>query len=167
MLGMHTSNNLYLKSEIVNTEISDNELSICTKDGRHFVLPLAILGRFDVDYPLSSDAQFIILPSPPRIETVQVTDESLKVYLVDGRIFSVPLAWFPRLLLGTHAERNHYRILGDDQVIHWPDLDEDIDLERLLVGGPSVESTSSLRQWLKSKPPISTLPNHTAEVDGE
>lgn len=43
----------------------------------------------------------------------------------DGRLLSCPLAWFPRLLHGTPAERNHYELNGDENVIHWPQLDED------------------------------------------
>ena len=103
----------------------------------------------------------------PKVMNVTITDDTLSVDLADGRTIAVPLVWYPRLAYGTDKERLNFQIAGAGYGIHWPDLDEDIDLERLLVGGPSVESTSSLRQWLKSKPPISTLPNHTAEVDGE
>jgi hypothetical protein len=75
----------------------------------------------------------------------------LNIYLKDGRSLSCPLAWFPRLLHGRPAERNHYELSGEDEVIHWPDLDEDIELVRLFEGGRSVESESSLRRWLLSR----------------
>lgn len=45
--------------------------------------------------------------------------------LVDGRTISVPLAWYPRLAHGVDAERSRWRFIGDDEGIHWPDLDED------------------------------------------
>ncbi len=66
-------------------------------------------------------------------------------------MLSCLLAWFPRLLHGTPAERNHYQVLGDDDVIHWPDLDEDVGLLRLLEGGKSAESERSIRRWLMSR----------------
>jgi len=46
--------------------------------------------------------------------------------LADGRSLSVPLAWYPRLLHGTVAERGNYRLIGSGEGIHWPELDEDI-----------------------------------------
>ena len=68
--------------------------------------------------------------------------------MLDGRTLSAPLAWFPRLVHGTAAERNDYELRGEEDVIHWPALDEDIDLEGLLVGGRSGESSASLQRWL-------------------
>ncbi|MDA0243709.1 MAG: DUF2442 domain-containing protein [Chloroflexi bacterium] len=82
------------------------------------------------------------------MDHVRVTDTALWVYLVDGRTLSAPLAWFPRLVHGTAAERNHYELRGEEDVIHWPALDEDIDLEGLLVGGRSGENTASFQRWL-------------------
>jgi hypothetical protein len=73
------------------------------------------------------------------------------LYLKDGRLLSCPLAWFPRLLHGTPAERNHYELSGDDNVIHWPELDEDIELTGLFEGGRSAEGEASLRRWLVSR----------------
>ncbi len=35
--------------------------------------------------------------------------------------------------------------------IHWPDLDEDISLENILIGKPSLESSRSLQLWLKRR----------------
>lgn len=68
---------------------------------------------------------------------VQLTDDCLSVDLSDGRTISVPLAWYPRLMHGTDAERNNWRFIGDNEGIHWPDLDEDISVENLLLGKPS------------------------------
>ena len=36
---------------------------------------------------------------------------------------------------------------GDDDVIHWPELDEAIDVLRLFAGGASVESARSVDRW--------------------
>ena len=88
-------------------------------------------------------------------QNVQVTDDALIVDLSDGRTVSVPLAWFPRLLHGTPKERKNWRLIGEGEGIHWPDLDEDISVENLILGKPSGESQKSFKKWLekrKSKP---------------
>jgi hypothetical protein len=63
---------------------------------------------------------------------VSVTEERLIVTLADGRELSAPLAWFPRLLDATEAQRRGWRLIGRGQGIHWPDVDEDISIASLL-----------------------------------
>jgi hypothetical protein len=70
----------------------------------------------------------------PNADSVQVTDDRLSVELNDGRVITAPLAWFPRLMHGSSAERANWRLIGRGQGIHWPDLDEDISVEGLLAG---------------------------------
>lgn len=72
-----------------------------------------------------------------RAKEVAVTEDELSVLLSDGRRISVPLAWFPRLLRATPAERAHFELIGDGQGIHWPDIDEDLSIAGLLRGTPS------------------------------
>ena len=76
----------------------------------------------------------------PRAKEVRISDDELSVVLVDGRRVSVPLAWFPRLLHATSAERSHFEFLADGHGIHWPDIDEDISVEGLLRGTRSRET---------------------------
>ena len=70
----------------------------------------------------------------PFARSVRVTDDQLAVELVDGRVLLVPLAWFPRLLNATPDARNKWVLLGDGEGIHWPDADEDLSVEGLLMG---------------------------------
>jgi len=86
-----------------------------------------------------------------KAQKVMVTDDTLAVDLSDGRTISVPLAWFPRLLHGTPEERGNWRFIGEREGIHWPDLDEDISVENLLMGKPSGESQSSFKRWLEKR----------------
>ena len=86
-----------------------------------------------------------------RAQRVHVTDEELMVELEDGRTISVPLTWFPRLLHGTPEERTHWRLIGNGEGVHWPALDEDIEVRHLLLGIPSQESQRSLQKWLQSR----------------
>jgi len=83
-----------------------------------------------------------------RAQAVNVTEDALTVDLADGRTITVPLAWYPRLLQASPAERGNWRFVGDRQGIHWPDLDEDISVEGLLAGKRSGETQSSLKTWL-------------------
>jgi hypothetical protein len=85
------------------------------------------------------------------VQHVAVTEDSLVIDLVDGRTVSVPLAWYPRLLHGQPEERNHWRMIGQGEGIHWPDLDEDISVENILLGQPSGESQRSLGRWLEAR----------------
>lgn len=87
----------------------------------------------------------------PRVTQVTVTDDTLSVDLEDGRTIAVPIGWYPRLAQGTPDERQHFEISGAGYGIHWPDLDEDIGVEGLLLGKRSTESPASLARWLKRR----------------
>src|ERR1700730_7250767 len=80
-------------------------------------------------------------------KNVRVTDRALIVELRDGRVVSVPMAWYPRLAEGSARERRRWELLGPGIGIHSPDLDEDISVDGLLQGLPSGESAASLKQW--------------------
>lgn len=84
-------------------------------------------------------------------QKVEVTAETLTVYLSDGRTISAPVMWYPRLEHGTLEERNKIEFNGRGLGIHWPDLDEDISVENLLRGQPSGESQKSLQRWLDER----------------
>ena len=83
-----------------------------------------------------------------RVVKVSVTDDTLSVDLEDGRTISVPIMWYLRLAHGTPEERSNFRISGAGHGIHWPDLDEDIGIEGLLLGKKSAESPESFERWL-------------------
>lgn len=80
-----------------------------------------------------------------------ITEDTLAVELSDGRTISVPLAWYPRLVHGKPEERKNWRLIGQGQGLHWPDLDEDISVENLLAGKPSGESQQSFKRWLAQR----------------
>lgn len=72
-----------------------------------------------------------------QIKDVSITEDTITVYLVDGRTISVPLAWSWRLSEATPEQRANYEIIGDGQGIHWPEIDEDISAEGMLYGVPA------------------------------
>jgi hypothetical protein len=73
----------------------------------------------------------------PLARDVHVSEDELTVALADGRRISAPLAWFPRLLRATPAQRGRWELLGNGEGIHWPDADEDLSVAGLLRGTPS------------------------------
>jgi hypothetical protein len=87
----------------------------------------------------------------PRVVNVMVTDDTLSVDLEDGRTMAAPIGWYPRLAHGTPAERATFQISGAGYGIHWPELDEDIGVEGLLLGKRSTESASSFQRWLQQR----------------
>jgi hypothetical protein len=64
-----------------------------------------------------------------RIRSVSVTDEATVAHLHDGRISSVPLEWSWRLADATPEQRADWKIIGDGQGVHWPEVNEDISVE--------------------------------------
>lgn len=86
-----------------------------------------------------------------RIERVTVTDDTLSADLEDGRTIAVPIGWYPRLAYATADERANFQISGAGYGIHWPDLDEDIGIEGMLLGRKSAESRESFARWLKER----------------
>lgn len=78
-----------------------------------------------------------------RVKDVRFTDDSLSADLMDGRSISVPLAWYPKLLHATAAQRSNWRVAGGGFGIHWPEIDEDLSTEGLLRGAPAPRSATS------------------------
>ena len=65
-------------------------------------------------------------------KAVRFDDDSMWVHLDDGRVISVPLAWFPRLLTASPEQRSQFEL--SPRGIHWEALDEDISIDGLLAG---------------------------------
>lgn len=81
-----------------------------------------------------------------RVLDVTFSDDALSVSLRDGRVISVPLVWYPRLLNATPNQRSNWRIAGGGFGIHWPDLDEDLSTEGLLRGAPAPKANARAKQ---------------------
>ena len=88
---------------------------------------------------------------------VRVTGDTLVVELVDGRSVSVPLKWYPRLAEGRPSERRNWELIGPGIGIHWPQLDEDISIEGLLLGQRSSEGAASSQRWRASRRSLTTI----------
>ena len=87
----------------------------------------------------------------PAATAVSIDDDTVVIELADGRTISAPLAWYPRLLHATQAERASACLIGRGTGIHWPDVEEDISVESVVRGKPSMESAVSLKRWMSSR----------------
>lgn len=87
------------------------------------------------------------LVSSPRAVSVEINDEALTIRLSDGRVVSVPISWYPRLSNALPEHRLIWEFIGDGHGIHWPELDEDISVENVLLGQPSGEGARSFAKW--------------------
>jgi Protein of unknown function (DUF2442) len=63
---------------------------------------------------------------------VEFVAASIRLTLTDGREVSAPLAWFPRLRDASNAQRANWRLIGQGEGVHWPNLDEDVSVNTLL-----------------------------------
>ena len=74
------------------------------------------------------------VPNSALAKRLEFTEDMMNVYLTDGRILGVPLAWSPRLLHATTDQRGRYEIGGGGRSLHWPDIDEDLSIAGLMAG---------------------------------
>jgi Protein of unknown function (DUF2442) len=84
---------------------------------------------------------FSVSAADERVLDVQSTDGTLSVSLRDGRVISVPLVSYPRLLNASPTQRKNWKIAGGGYGIHWPELDEDLSAEGLLRGAPAPKAS--------------------------
>jgi hypothetical protein len=80
-----------------------------------------------------------------------MTEHELSVALMDGRTISVPLAWYPRLANATPEQRANWELAGAGYGIHWPDVDEDLSTEGLLLGIPAPRGSENWRSVVAVK----------------
>jgi hypothetical protein len=70
----------------------------------------------------------------PQAHTIKCTGTSLIANLADDRTISAPLVWFLRLAQATKKHLDNWVLLGDGEGIHWPEINEDLNVNGLLVG---------------------------------
>ena len=75
-----------------------------------------------------------------RVLDVRFDEARLIVDLMDGRTIAAPLAWYPRLLRATAAQRAAWEKAGAGYGIYWPEIDEDLSVEGLLRGAPAAKA---------------------------
>ncbi len=76
----------------------------------------------------------------PSILKASFSKDLMTVSLSDGRILSIPMAWYPRLASAKANQLKRYEISPSGYGIYWPDLDEDLSVYGFLFpqGSPRV-----------------------------
>ena len=74
-------------------------------------------------------------PTIALAQAVTFDTEAMHVHLMDGRVVSVPLVWFPQLHKARPEQRAQVEIGGGGRGLHWDELDEDLSVAGLLAGG--------------------------------
>ncbi|RAP69894.1 hypothetical protein ACZ87_03310 [Candidatus Erwinia dacicola] len=64
------------------------------------------------------------------------------VMLSDARTLGVPLAWFPKLMHASPAQREHFELSA--RGLHWDELDEDISVDGLIAGRSDITQRAQL-----------------------
>ena len=82
------------------------------------------------------------MSSSSKIKNVTVRRESLTVELMDGRVVSAPLTWYPTLLQATTRQLRQWKTCGAGSGIHWPALDYHLSVEGLLRGAREAEGVT-------------------------
>jgi len=89
--------------------------------------------------------------APPDVAAVHISDERLTFDLEDGRSISVPLAYYPTLMLAAPEERAEYQICRSS--VHWPKLDCDLSSHCLLRGAREARRYAA-QAWKRKAQPV-------------
>lgn len=66
--------------------------------------------------------------------SVFFTETQICLQLSDGREVRTPLEFYPKLANASSKERENFELIGLGTGIHWPDLDEDLSVEGVVLG---------------------------------
>jgi hypothetical protein len=80
-----------------------------------------------------------------KIKSVSTGRKLLTVGLTDGRILSLPLAWYPSLQRAKPTDRAKWEPCPAGHGIHWPTLDYDLSVEGLLRGAHEAPALATQR----------------------
>jgi len=88
-----------------------------------------------------------------NIKNISFSEDEIILHFSDGRTVSTPLAFYPRLLHAKPKQRAKWEIIGNNRGIHWPLVDEDLTIEGIIHGIPSVEYRKPRRGSAKHTQP--------------
>jgi hypothetical protein len=77
-----------------------------------------------------------------KVKSVSVGEDALTVELIDGRVISAPLIWYPTLIQATPKQLKNWKTCGAGSGVHWPLLDYRLSVEGILRGAREAESVA-------------------------
>ena len=63
-----------------------------------------------------------------------IGEDDFTVCLADGRRITTPYRCYPRLARASMKQRRCFDVYADGRMLHWPDIDEDIEVQHLVEG---------------------------------
>jgi hypothetical protein len=102
-----------------------------------------------------------------KVEDVRIRGGMLSVSLDDGRVLSLPLAWYPSLQEASASERALWRKSAAGFGIHWPALDYDLSVEGLLRGAKEARSVLALTRRFRTQKRSLSARQRPAQCVGE
>jgi hypothetical protein len=97
-----------------------------------------------------------------KVKHVSMGGGKLSVWLDDGRVFRLPLGWYPSLESASPAERSHWRKSCDGYGIHWPALDYDVGVYGLLTGKREARTILAHTRRFRARLQPARSPRHSA-----
>ncbi len=65
---------------------------------------------------------------------VVVGDDDFTICLRDGRRITVPFQCYPLLNAAPQEARRHFELYAEGRMLHWPEIDEDIEIQHIVDG---------------------------------
>lgn len=81
-----------------------------------------------------------------RARRITFSGNMLQCELEDGRLISVPLAWYPRIRDASEGDRTNWILSGRGRGIYWPTLDEDLSVNGFLAGCMEPEEDTMIEE---------------------
>lgn len=69
-----------------------------------------------------------------EIIAIKFVENMIAITMIDGRIISMPLSWFPFLENATPEQRENYEL--SSRTVNWDEFDDGFSIEPLLLGKP-------------------------------
>jgi hypothetical protein len=91
-------------------------------------------------------------PAPAKAVGLLVGIGGFTVSLSDGRQLSVPYECFPRLDDASSEQRNHFEVCASGRMLHWPEIDEDIEVQHLIDGRMPVKARKAIAAVAEPRP---------------
>jgi len=72
--------------------------------------------------------------------SIDFSDDMICLGLEDGREIKTPIEFYPRLAHATKKQLKNFKWIGGGTGIHWPDIDEDLSVESIVLGRKAYNS---------------------------
>lgn len=69
-----------------------------------------------------------------QIRKIEFSKDDFSIIFYDGRVVITPKASYPKLCAASLEQLQNWELCAAGQGIHWPDLDEDLNIEGIILG---------------------------------